>query len=522
MKREAAYAAKLIDQVVEKSSGVFLWVRIVVASLIAGLSNHDKVVDLERRVGSLPPELDDLYGKILDDIDPFYSAPASQYFQLLLANDGSAEGLLLSFADEDKDFCLTLPSAIMSRDEHSARLLTLGRRLSSSCKGLLELGPNGRVSLLHRTLRDFLVRPENQEKIGNATRESGFDAHLKLCSGFYCLTKAVEFGSWTASRNDAKAIAHLTDAFTPTNSNRISYNATELVVTWFTECLKRASLVTVGNHEMVNVLDSLDKDLKDLPRLRQELSGVARATRTLFFAVEEGPITYDDLLPFATRFGVAHYVRAKAKPQATHHLNVPYISTRARLLNSVFGRPIPPHRNQRQRYHTSLLVNACLIDPPSPEMFQSLVSCHGAGSELRSALYRPNIPLYTRATSGSDIVHLYGLSMLEIIVGTALISSVARKTASAASQAWSQWVPVLRLFAGSYSQRLDIRSAKAVTERYEHLPLTGPRPMWTKTALTPEDLVKVLEIDCPDSNCIGNWRTILGKINPSRTTVTTP
>lgn len=81
--------------------------------------------------------------------------------QLLLANEGSAEGLLLSFADEDKGFCLTLPSAIMSPDEHSARLETLGRRLSGSCKGLLEIGSGGRVTLLHRTLRDFLVRPKN-------------------------------------------------------------------------------------------------------------------------------------------------------------------------------------------------------------------------------------------------------------------------------------------------------------------------------------------------------------------------
>ncbi|KAK0741450.1 hypothetical protein B0T18DRAFT_231134 [Schizothecium vesticola] len=152
MKRESGYAAKLIDQVVEKSSGVFLWVRIVVDSLITGLSNHDTVLDLERRLDALPPELDDLYDKILDDIDPFYSARASQYFQLLLANDGSAEALLLSFADEEKGFCLTLPSAIMSRDEHSTRLQTLGRRLSSSCKGLLEIGSNGRVSFLHRTL----------------------------------------------------------------------------------------------------------------------------------------------------------------------------------------------------------------------------------------------------------------------------------------------------------------------------------------------------------------------------------
>lgn len=159
----------------------------------------------------------------------------------------------------------------MSPDEHSARLETLGRRLSGSSKGLLEIGSGGRVTFLHRTLRDFLVRHENQEKVGNATRESDFDAHLQLCSALYCLMKAVAFSTWAnSSPGDPTVTYHLTDAFQTPDS--MSRGNQYVVMKWFTECLKSASRVTVGNHDMINVLDSLNNDLKALPRLRRQLS----------------------------------------------------------------------------------------------------------------------------------------------------------------------------------------------------------------------------------------------------------
>ena len=553
MKREADYAAKLIDQVVEKSSGVFLWVRIVVASLITGLSNHDKVLDLQKRLDALPPELDDLYDKILDNIDPFYAARASQYFQLLLANDGSAEALLLSFADEDKGFCLTLPLAILSRNEHSARLETLGRRLSGSCKGLLEIGTNGRVSFLHRTVRDFLVKPENQEKAGKARRDPDFDAHLQLCAGFYCLMKAAAFSTWAnSSPGDPDATDHLTGAFQTPDSitKRNKKRGEEAVVKWFTECLKRASSVTVGKHDMINALDSLNHDLKALPRLRKQLFAyVPLASKGItlspyspikrhgyFFgdlSVTSQPREldftsgYDDLLPYAIRFGITDYVQAKAQSVTSNHENQLYNSVRARVRQLLHKRPIPPHRDHRGSFRTLLYLHACLADPPDPEMFKAFLGCHGASSKQHSVFSLANcLPLFCAITSAHSLV-LDGLSVLEVTVGIALISSIAQQIPSAASREWRHWVPVLQLVAASYDQRLDIHLAKAFTKnfglRYRGAGPRGPRPPGVRlrdkdprpqgsTALAPEDLVKIFEIDCTDSNCINNWITILEKV----------
>lgn len=294
---------------------------------------------------------------------------------------------------------------------------------------------------------------------------------------------------------------------------------------WFTECLKSASRVTVGNHDMINVLDSLNNDLKALPRLRRQLSAeVALSTDSpvdehgwffMDWSVSGRGILfiYDDLLPLATRYGVTDYVRANAQSWARYYSpHNPYASNWARLLKFVFGHPIPAYRDRRGCFQTSLYPNACLVDPPSPEMFKALLGCHGAAGKLASVLSNPIMSPVTHATARIDRVRLYGLSVLGVIVGVALISSVARKTASAASQAWSQWVPVLRLFTMSYGQRLDIRLAKAVTEQCQHFP-TGRRPNWRKTYLAAEDLVRILETDCTESNFIDNWRIIIKNIS---------
>lgn len=43
--------SKLVDEVVEKANGVFLWVYLVVKSLLEGLRDSDRACDIQRRLG---------------------------------------------------------------------------------------------------------------------------------------------------------------------------------------------------------------------------------------------------------------------------------------------------------------------------------------------------------------------------------------------------------------------------------------------------------------------------------------
>jgi hypothetical protein len=51
-------ATNLIDDVAEKASGVFLWTFLVTQSLLEGLSEGERLPDLQRRLSSLPTDLE--------------------------------------------------------------------------------------------------------------------------------------------------------------------------------------------------------------------------------------------------------------------------------------------------------------------------------------------------------------------------------------------------------------------------------------------------------------------------------
>lgn len=52
------HAAELVDEIVTKAAGVFLWVNLAVKTLLSGLRNRDKISDLRARLQVLPVELE--------------------------------------------------------------------------------------------------------------------------------------------------------------------------------------------------------------------------------------------------------------------------------------------------------------------------------------------------------------------------------------------------------------------------------------------------------------------------------
>lgn len=99
--REGTYAADLVESVVQKASGVFLWVYLVVDSLLQGLDNADRVSDLQRRLDLISSDLEELFDKMLNSLEPFYFGHACQLIQIVRASQKPLTLLGLSFADED-------------------------------------------------------------------------------------------------------------------------------------------------------------------------------------------------------------------------------------------------------------------------------------------------------------------------------------------------------------------------------------------------------------------------------------
>ena len=133
------YAMNLVTNVTTKSSGVFLWVHLVVESLLEGLSGGERTSDLQSRLESLPPDLEDLFWKILGDLEPTAFQYGVQLFDLIRSAVTPITFLHLSFADEDvPNHAFDLPIRMISREEKAARVEIMRRRLDTCTRGLLE------------------------------------------------------------------------------------------------------------------------------------------------------------------------------------------------------------------------------------------------------------------------------------------------------------------------------------------------------------------------------------------------
>ncbi|KAF2113604.1 hypothetical protein BDV96DRAFT_613546 [Lophiotrema nucula] len=180
--RNPTRGLRLIDEVVRKSSGVFLWVHLVAHSLLHGLANADRTSDLKRRLDELPTDLEELFEKLLRSLEPFYFSHAAQLVQLLKAAPVLPKLLEMSFADEeDAMTAINADIATLAIDEKIERSEQMRRRLNSRCKGLIGISQYSnsnleRVEFLHRTVKDFFDKPRIWAEIMDATPKS-FDAY---------------------------------------------------------------------------------------------------------------------------------------------------------------------------------------------------------------------------------------------------------------------------------------------------------------------------------------------------------
>ncbi|KAH7358071.1 hypothetical protein B0T11DRAFT_319237 [Plectosphaerella cucumerina] len=205
-RRDPAYASRLIDQVSEKSAGVFLWVALVVKSIQKGLMEDDRIVDLERRINELPTDLDKLFTRILSNLDQFHLKHARQYFGLLALHKlhytgEDSKALTLSFADEENPrFAMSMPVKPLSDDEVDERVNTMVRRVESVSRGLLEVVRNtpssqSRIDYLHRTVVEYL-RSGTAHEVLSTTTEPCRDASLniQMSWAYLCQLKSLESG----------------------------------------------------------------------------------------------------------------------------------------------------------------------------------------------------------------------------------------------------------------------------------------------------------------------------------------
>ena len=191
---------RIIEEIVERSNGVFLWVFLVVRSLNDGFTNGDSIPTLQARLRGLPRDLEPFFQHMLDQIDEIYREQMAMSFKYTLDAIEPLTLLAHSFLDEpDPDLAFKTELKALNPGEIRQRHSVLERRINARCKGLLEVYADSsvpfafgghRVDFFHRTVRDFLKLKESQAMLVRHVPD-GFNASFSICRAYLILIKTM-------------------------------------------------------------------------------------------------------------------------------------------------------------------------------------------------------------------------------------------------------------------------------------------------------------------------------------------
>ncbi|KAH7258790.1 hypothetical protein B0J15DRAFT_303629 [Fusarium solani] len=169
----------LIGELLGKANGVFLWLTLVVKSLLHAASQGRGLHHLQALVNALPSNIADLYSSIWSNIEDDIVSDSSKLLAIVRAAHDPPDDLMVWLADNSFPLTFDIES-VLARDGARSRISDIiKRRLSSNTRGILELSSSGIVDFLHRTARDWAAKPEVWTRI-NLTIPQDFDPNLVL------------------------------------------------------------------------------------------------------------------------------------------------------------------------------------------------------------------------------------------------------------------------------------------------------------------------------------------------------
>ena len=194
--------SNFIQEIVDRAQGVFLWVTLVVRSLLKGFTNADDIPDLQERLRELPPTLEGMFRQMFDRIEPVYREQTAQVFLIALVAP-NLPVMALSFLNDAKlAHIIDMPISPSTREEGEDRYQMMERRLAGRCDGLLETSDallcvynqcnyfRASVVFMHRSVRDFLLLKDMQAMLHD--RAGPFDARETFCKTIIAMMKSFQ------------------------------------------------------------------------------------------------------------------------------------------------------------------------------------------------------------------------------------------------------------------------------------------------------------------------------------------
>ena len=208
----------LLDDIVDKAKGVFLWVELVVRDLLIGLANDDSFEQLEQRVNQIPSSIRGLYAWMLGRIDPCHRKEASILLQMILS----------AYTRSFLDIALALDEDLHNKADLSVQQITnqyekMGDRIPTITAGLCEVfSPPYTTIKKEGSPRHLLVGSNRSRQqwrnLGSSLTISETDVPLELSALQYCEVVAqVNFHHRTATEflQESEQAKNFLSSYTP-------------------------------------------------------------------------------------------------------------------------------------------------------------------------------------------------------------------------------------------------------------------------------------------------------------------
>jgi len=168
--------AQFLEDVVHKAEGVFIWLRVVVDTLLQAATEGAGVLQLRQILDSLPQDVRELYDDIWQRI-PIRNRKRGAVLLRVEAEQMSFQAKLepaIFWLADEFAFEVYDPATVDLSQFHNLRekgqgLLeaSIKRKLASRTRGLLELGGSSSINFTHRTVLEWLVQPHVRDMMAN-------------------------------------------------------------------------------------------------------------------------------------------------------------------------------------------------------------------------------------------------------------------------------------------------------------------------------------------------------------------
>ncbi|KAL9058114.1 MAG: hypothetical protein Q9206_002071 [Seirophora lacunosa] len=322
----------LLDKIVRRADGVFIWAVIAIKDIREGLREMADMKELEQMIESLPSELEKLFMRMLDHIKPVYKRDAVRFLQLVLHSDVPLslfrEDLCTLYFSQSQRESIGTPFVYkaIATSELVVACRTLKTRLQSHTAGLLELTSQDvgariydkmpdldqilftQVNFVHRTVRDFLFN--NAEARSLLIRMGSTEAQVRLSIAKGILAQIAHFSQGHAKFVDRQWRNPMYEPFVASllqislSERLLGVAQTRLMRSLDFACFARGYLVVgsprYGSSEAYHIDGKIRSSI--------DLVGMAAAVGMTLYVCEQLDLTFDSR-HFYPRFDPDNYAR---------------------------------------------------------------------------------------------------------------------------------------------------------------------------------------------------------------------